>query len=146
MTPERFGQLIEAYGADARLWPAAERTAAERFRADRPDLAGPLLAEADVVDALLHAAPRIRVSHDLRERALAAAAGAGLRARPALFRLDRLGWMLGAGWAAAACAGVVAGLTLTTHLTADAQADAVLYQASLAGVDDTELLASGSLG
>ena len=37
-------------------------------------------------------------------------------------------------------AGVVAGVGLTTHLTADARADAVLYQSSLTGVDDTELL------
>ena len=29
---------------------------------------------------------------------------------------------------------------LTTHRTADIQADAVLYQATLAGVDDTEVL------
>jgi hypothetical protein len=35
---------------------------------------------------------------------------------------------------------VAAGVLMTTHLTADAQADAVLYQASLSGVDDTEVL------
>ena len=33
-----------------------------------------------------------------------------------------------------------AGVMLTSHLTADAQADAVLYQSSLLGVDDTEVL------
>jgi hypothetical protein len=38
-----------------------------------------------------------------------------------------------------ACAGIVAGAAITT-LTADAQAEAVLYQASLLGVDDAEVL------
>ena len=45
-----------------------------------------------------------------------------------------------AGWAAAACAGVVAGVGLTTHVTADERADAVLYQSTLVEVDDTEVL------
>ena len=35
---------------------------------------------------------------------------------------------------------MIAGVNLTTHLTADPQADAVLYQATLDGVDDTEVL------
>ena len=35
---------------------------------------------------------------------------------------------------------VKAGVMLAGHMTADAQADAVLYQASLLGVDDTEVL------
>jgi hypothetical protein len=47
---------------------------------------------------------------------------------------------VGAGWAAAACAGVVAGVMMTSWLAADAQAEAVLYEASLLGVDDTEVL------
>jgi hypothetical protein len=34
----------------------------------------------------------------------------------------------------------MAGVLLTAHLTADARADAVLYQASLFGVDDVEVL------
>ncbi len=142
MNAERFSQLVEAYGADARRWPVVEREAAEAFRQARPDEAAPLLAEADAVDALLDAAPRPVTSHALRERVLAAAAGSGLKARRPLFgfRPGRLVWLSGGAFAAAACAGVIAGQTLTTHLTADAQADAVLYQASLSAVDDTEVL------
>lgn len=142
MNAERFSQLVGAYGADARRWPVAEREAAEAFRLARPDEAARLLAEADAIDALLHAAPRPAVSHALRERVLTAAAGAGLKARRPLFgfRPGRLAWLSGGAFAAAACAGVIAGQTLTAHLTADAQADAVLYQASLTGVDDTEVL------
>ncbi len=142
MNAERFSQLVEAYGADARRWPVAEREAAEAFRLARPDETARLLAEADAVDALLDAAPRPVVSHALRERVLAAAAGAGLKARRPWFgfRPGRLAWLSGGACAAAACAGVIAGQSMTMHLTADAQADAVLYQASLSAVDDTEVL------
>ena len=48
---------------------------------------------------------------------------------------------LGAGWAAAACAGVVAGLGVTTQATQAARADAVLSQAAFTSVDDAEVLA-----
>ena len=141
MTAERFNELIAAYGADARRWPADERAAADAFMAAEPDVARAALAEADAIDALLHASATPRVSAALRDRVIASAAGAGLKARREGRRwLDRLGLALGAGWAAAACAGVVAGVFLTTHLTADAQAEAVLYQASLLVVDDTEVL------
>jgi hypothetical protein len=142
MNAERFSQLVEAYGADARRWPVAEREAAAAFRLARPDEAARLLAEADALDALLDAAPHPVVSYALRERVLAAAAGAGLKAHRPLFgfRPGRLAWLSGGAFAAAACAGIIAGQTLTSHLTADAQADAVLYQASLSAVDDTEVL------
>lgn len=141
MTPERFDALVAAWGADARRWPEAERAAAEAFAASRPEAAGPALAEADAVDALLHASRSAQPSAALRDRVIAAAAGAGLTAKRQGRRwLDRMALALGAGWAAAACAGVAAGVIMTTHLTADAQADAILYQASLLGVDDTEVL------
>lgn len=141
MTSERFLALVAAYGADARRWPEAERAAAQAFAADEAAAVRPALAEADAADALLHAS---RVSHpsmDLRDRVIASAAEAGFKARREGRRwLDRLALALGAGWAAAACAGIVAGVMMTTWMTADAQADAILYQATLMGVDDTELL------
>lgn len=141
MTPERFTALVSAYGADARRWPADERVAAQAFLASEPEAARAILAESDAVDVLLHAAPTPQVSMALRDRVIASAADAGLRARKhGRLWLDRLALVLGAGWAAAACAGVAAGVIMTGHLTADAQADAVLYQASLQGVDDTEVL------
>ncbi len=141
MTAERFNALIAAYGADARRWPEGERAAAQAYLAAEPGTARAVLAEADSLDALLHAAPAPRVSMALRDRVIASAAEAGLKARRhGRVWLDRLALALGAGWAVAACAGVGAGVILTGHLTADAQADAVLYQASLLGVDDTEVL------
>lgn len=140
MTAERFLALVAAYGADARRWPEAEREAARAFAAARPDVAGPALAEADAADALLFASATPQASAALRDRVIAAA-GTGPKARGGDRRwLDRLSLAFGAGWAVAACAGVIAGVMMTSHLTADAQADAVLYQASLLGVDDTEVL------
>jgi hypothetical protein len=141
MTSERFLALVAAYGADARRWPEAERAAAQAHALAAPDAAAPALAEADAADALLHTS---RVSHPsmaLRDRVIASAAEAGLKARREGRRwLDRLALTMGAGWAAATCAGIVAGVMMTTYLTADAQAEAVLYQASLLGVDDAEVL------
>lgn len=141
MTAERFIALVAAYGADVRRWPESERAAAQAFVAAQPEVARAALAEADAVDALLHASPAPQISAALRDRIIASAADAGLKARKhGRLWLDRLALTLGAGWAAAACAGVAAGVIMTAHLTADAQADAVLYQASLQGVDDAEVL------
>jgi anti-sigma factor RsiW len=135
MTIERLKALAEAYGADLRRWPASERPFAESLVATDP-AARAALEEAAALDVLLDASPRPALSAALAARILAAAP----KARAARAHLGRIFWFLGAGWAAAACAGVVAGVGLTSHLTADEQADAILYQATLSGVDDTEVL------
>ena len=141
MTAERFLALVPASAAARRPCPGPDRARAEAFAAAHPETAGPALAEADDLDALLHRSPTPQVPMELRDRVLAAAAAAGGRAgRAGRVWIDRLSLAFGAGWAAATCAGVAAGVMLTSHLTADAQADAVLYQASLLGVDDTEVL------
>lgn len=134
MKAERLHELADAYGADLRRWPASERAFAESLLAADPSLKA-VLDEAATLDALLNAAPAPVPSAALTARILAAAPKRKVRGR-----LGKAVWYLGAGWAAAACAGVVAGVGLTTHLTADARADAVLYQSSLTGVDDTEVL------
>jgi anti-sigma factor RsiW len=140
MTLERLNDLADAWGGDLRRWPEADRRVAERLLASDP-AARAVLDAAAAFDGLLSTSPQPRASTPLRDRVIAAASRAGLKPRPARrFWLDRLVLASGAGWAAAACAGVVAGLSLTTHMTADVQADAVLYQATLAGVDDTEVL------
>lgn len=54
MTPERFRELIDAYGGDPKRWPAAERRAAEDCAARDP-AARAALAEAARLDALLDA-------------------------------------------------------------------------------------------
>ena len=134
MRIERLQALAEAYGGDLRRWPADQRAFAESLVAADP-AARVLLDEAAALDALLDASPSVAPSADLTARVLRAAPGARAKSRP-----RRAVWFLGAGWAAAACAGVVAGVGLTRQISADARADAVLYQATLSGVDDTEVL------
>ena len=134
MKEERLQALADAYGADLRRWPADQRAFAESLLAVDPSLRD-ALDQAAALDALLDTAPTPVPSAALTARVLAAAP------RPrASGRWRQAVWYLGAGWAAAACAGVVAGVGLTSHLTADARADAVLYQSALTGVDDTEVL------
>jgi hypothetical protein len=139
MKAERLHELADAYGADLRRWPASERAFAESLIVADPSLKA-VLDDAAALDALLDAAPTPAPSAALTARVLAAAPQRKAPKFEARGRLGRAVWYLGAGWAAAACAGVVAGVGLTTHLSADARADAVLYQSSLTGVDDTEVL------
>ena len=49
MDEARFSAILEAYGADPRRWPEAERAAAEALAATRPEL----LRQARALDALL---------------------------------------------------------------------------------------------
>jgi len=140
MKVERFQELAEAYGADLRRWPATDRTAAEALRRAEPVMVERLLFEAAKTDAVLRTSQAPLVSMALRDRVIASATAAGLSPRRVQWIAGRMAWFSGAGWAAAACAGVIFGLNLTTHLTADQQVDAVLYQATLDGVDDTEVL------
>lgn len=140
MKVERFQELAEAYSADLRRWPETDRAAAEALRRAEPVMVERLLFEAAMTDAALHASASPQVSMALRDLVIASATAAGLSPRRMQWIAGRLAWMSGAGWAAAACAGVVFGLNLTTQLTADKQVDAVLYQATMDGVDDTEVL------
>ena len=72
MTPERLKTLIEAYGADARRWPADERAAAEDLAAALP-AARRWLAEARALDAALDALPAAAAQAGLANRILAQA-------------------------------------------------------------------------
>lgn len=56
MNLERFAVIVDAYGADPRRWPAAERDAAQAF-ATTDARASVLLAEALALDAGLDALP-----------------------------------------------------------------------------------------
>jgi hypothetical protein len=55
MTPERFHQIVEAYGADPRRWPQQERKAAQDWAALHRVEADTTLAEAVGIDAWLAA-------------------------------------------------------------------------------------------
>lgn len=133
MTADRRRTLIEAYGADVRRWPAEARGL--HRGAD-----GELMSEAEAIDAWLDQSRPPVVSADLRARVIGSAAAAGLTPRRAQAAWRRLKVLVGAGWTAAALAGAAAGVGMTLHATADARVDAVFYQATLGGVDDTEVL------
>lgn len=135
MSTERFRDLIEAYGADPRRWPEAERV--EAAKAARAPEAQALLAEARALDDLLAQAPAIQAPAALRERVLA---GAPRARRRLMGRLTPLAWLSGFGWAAAAAAGLVFGVALGQQVLVDWRTDAVLEQASAWSLDETEYL------
>jgi hypothetical protein len=119
MTPERFAQLAQAYGADIGRWPEGEREAARRLAsADAPpggDLGAPggvLEAEA-ALDHLLWRATTPSASLDLSDRVIALAPRPRAAARPLT------GWLTGigvaAGLACACAAGVGLGVVLAPH-------------------------------
>ncbi len=143
MNADQLKELAEAYGGDPRRWPDAERAAATTWASEHPLEASRVLFEARQLDAALDMSPKPAVSRDLRDRVIASAAA--LEPRRGWFlrwtfpTIARGAWLSGAGMAAAACAGVVVGQGLVGELTADLQADAVLYEASLP-LDDTEVL------
>jgi hypothetical protein len=53
MTPERFHQIVEAYGADPRRWPSGERAAAQAWAALHRTQADAMLSGAADLDAWL---------------------------------------------------------------------------------------------
>lgn len=138
MNAERLHELIAAYGADTRRWPEAEREAGRALLAAGQD--DTAVEAARDLDHLLWASPQPAVSMALRDRVLASAAAAGLTPRRVRIWRDRLALAFGAGWAVAACAGVAAGVLLSAQISADANADAVLYQASQLTLDDGEMV------
>lgn len=79
MTPERFQQVVEAYGADPFAWPARERKRAKAFAARHPDSAGPILARAAELDALLARSVVGPADRELVGRILADAPGKAVR-------------------------------------------------------------------
>ncbi|WP_157218115.1 hypothetical protein [Flavisphingomonas formosensis] len=98
MTPERFAELAEAYGAIAR-WPADARDAGRTLAEARPHLAA-LLAEAEALDARL---ARWRI-----DAPSAALQGAILAQRGHMARRRMRIWWSGLG-IATALAGATAG-------------------------------------
>lgn len=128
MNTERYTSLAEAYGADIRRWPDADRDAARDWQAREPEAARRALAEALVLDEALDAWRPPAASADLRERILA------LAPKPrAVLSGVRL-WLSGAGLAAACAAGVVVGMAGSSAAVSDARADELL--AAAAAPDD----------
>lgn len=105
MTPERFRQIVEAYGASPRRWPETERAAAEAFVRDNSEAMTVLAHEAEL-DRLL-GAYRIAAPNS-------ALTGTIVASVPLLYRLPRALLLQGLGIVGAGLAGAVAGAFLMT--------------------------------
>ena len=102
MNRERFEQVLAAYGADPKRWPADERAALEAYAAANAD-AAMSLADARDIDAILDQAREpLAPNAQLASRILNAAPRKALRT---------VSFDARARWALAACAllGVIAG-------------------------------------
>lgn len=130
---ERFERLVDAFGADPRRWPEAERAAAEAFLAGHAEARARVEAAAEL-DGLLAFAPDIEPSDLLRYRVLRAAPAKA----PGRASISQFGWLSGAGWTAAAAAGVLVGVSLGQQMNQARAADEVLEQASAWSADEAE--------
>jgi len=102
MTPERFHQIVEAYGAEPRRWPQQDRAAAQAWAEAHREQADALLAQAAGVDAWLAADKVAPPGAALFERVLDAAPGRRTVPRRRL-------WWSGAAIAGVGLMGGVAG-------------------------------------
>lgn len=123
MTPERFAEIVGAYGSRSSRWPQAERDAALAFMQSHPDAIGKLRAEASLLDGLLDSSVVAPAGRELQQAILRAAAmrhaapafrAADSRARVKPTLWQRAGfWGRGAGIVGIGLAGALAGaLTL----------------------------------
>jgi len=105
MTPERFRAIVDAYGAEARHWPEAERAAASAWAGQNRSEADALLAQAAQLDAWLASDAVAAPDTALTERVIASAPG---RRRPRLSLAwpGRRSHRAGLWWSGAAFAGV----------------------------------------
>ena len=74
MTATEFADMVAAFGADTKRWPAPKRAAAERLVSGDP-IVRISLSEADALDRILAAAPAMSATRDavLAERIMQAA-------------------------------------------------------------------------
>jgi anti-sigma factor RsiW len=73
VTPERFRELTEIYGAEPQRWPAAEREAALAYMRDQAADADAVLADAATLDGMLSSYTVVHPDAVLRERVIASA-------------------------------------------------------------------------
>jgi hypothetical protein len=105
MTPERFRQIVEAYGALPQRWPEKERAVAEAFARRNPEVRNALAREA-ALDRLLDAYRVAPPNRALTRATIASGPSSGVL--PWTSILKGLG-IIGAG-----LAGAVAGAFLMT--------------------------------
>lgn len=103
MSPERFAELIETYGAEPRRWPEAQRNAATTWMEAHPEEAANTLRAArrldEIMDRYVVPGPGAKLTAAIIE------AAPPLRAAAHRMRL----WRQGAGLAVLGFAGALAG-------------------------------------
>ncbi len=113
MTPERFDQLADAYGADLRRWPASEQTAAHALLDSGDVQARAALQQARWLDGLLDSHRLAAVDPQLARRI---AASAPTVVRPSFWQGHRSLWsrlgLVGVGLAGIAAGMLAASLSL----------------------------------
>lgn len=117
MTSQRFADIVDAYGADPRRWPDAERAAAQAFARAYPGEAQARLAAAAALDACL-AADVVEPAGRALQRRIVASVKAP---RPTRWRWPFMAWPVswwipGAALAGAGAAGIVAGALIMSSL------------------------------
>ena len=117
MTPERFRSLLDAYGADLRRWPEAERDAAHAVAGDRAELRA-AVAEAAMLDRELDCHEIAAPAAALIDRIVAAAASSSADAPSRPWWRTNPFWP-GAGWALTGLAGALAGALLVSVALGD---------------------------
>jgi hypothetical protein len=138
MKLERLREILDAYGADARRWPEAERGAALELVA-RGGKARALRDDAARLDALLDMAPAVALQLDALRVAVAAD---NVHRFPARRRNGSvaIGWPSFAGLAAAAAAGFVVGwLNLAAIGGLDGVSDSGEVSETSAGFGNSEV-------
>jgi|SRR5579863_8581812 len=127
MTPERFAELVEIYGAEPRRWPQAQRPAAIAFTEDHPDEAATILETArrldQTLDRYIVPGPSAELVRTIRHSA------------PSIVPTARRGrfWRQGASFAAVGLAGGLAGalaIALLTPMSTAADEDSGAYAAT----------------
>lgn len=127
----RFAEILDAYGADPRRWPEAERDAATALLT-RSAEARALRDDAAALDMLLELSAAPAPSPELMADILAGAEPRGLRAWLADFWPFGPVWQPASAFAAAAILGIVIGIGAPDMVWPDAADSAVADVESLA--------------
>jgi hypothetical protein len=132
MTPDRFRQLTEAYGAAPERWPQAERAEAEALLAQGDPAALAALAEAHSLDLMLAADALAAPDADLARRIVASAPSPKLQRqkKPAPRAKRTRWWLSGAGFVGSGMAGIAAGvlaISLTGPLSVSATSPSSVF-------------------
>lgn len=127
MTPERFTELVEIYGAEPRRWAREQRQAAIAFTEDHPEEAAAILETArkldEALDRYVVSEPRAKLIRTITESA------------PSIRTATRRGrlWRQGASFAAVGLAGALAGalaIALLMPMSAPGEEEGDAYAAT----------------